>query len=288
MLQLLVLIRINCNHFLFGCFCGNFCTCRSMWKCDELIGFAMILGLLLLTTKTLDLVANPIYLFIYFSQFSVVRQIQSLDANRPLRSRDTTMRNKLLCGRGCSKWTLSHFYIFMTHAPRDHVAISNPVACLPSHFVRANYTTMAIPAEARGPLTRKHRDIIWFHFHLNSFPLADLILLSQYEPWPWISTGLQMVFNVHQSLMWVSPPHSGVLLTGPSPCGPTLGPSGPSRVPNRTSVSTVAKLLQSDWLGNALMKKKKKYQTTLAQALCPIPALKHGVHPVSSHARAVI
>lgn len=85
------------------------------------------------------------------------------------------------------------------------------------------------------------------HFHSNRFPLWDLILVSQYELWPWISTGLQLVFNVHQSSMWESSPHSGVLLTQPSPSRPTVGPSGPSQVPNHTSVSTVAKLFQSDW-----------------------------------------
>lgn len=69
----------------------------------------------------------------------------------------------------------------------------------------------------------------------------------QYELWPWISTGLGLVFNVHQRSMWESSPHSGVLLTQPSPSCPSLGPSGLSQVPNHTSVSTVAKLFQSDW-----------------------------------------
>lgn len=150
---------------------------------------------------------------------------------------------------------VTFLYIHDTHATWSRCHFKLP--CMsPVTFCQSQLQHDADTAEARGLPTRKPRDIIWFHFHLNSFPLADLILVSQYEPWPWISTGLQLVFNVHQSLMWVSPPHSGVLLTGPSPSRPTLGPSGPSRVPNHTSVSTVAKLLQSDWLGNTLMKKK--------------------------------
>lgn len=152
------------------------------------------------------------------------------------------MKNTLLCGsRRC------YFSIFLWHMPsvitlqfQTWLRVSRPILSEPITLWRCT-------AEAWGLLTEKPQDIIWFHFHLNRFPLGDLILVSQCEPWPWISTGLQLVFNAHQSLMWESSPHSGVLLTLPSPSRPTLGPGGPSQVPNHTSVSTVAKLFQSDW-----------------------------------------
>lgn len=132
----------------------------------------------------------------------------------------------------------SNMHNTITFASRLHV--SHPILSKP-------ITLCWCTAEAWGLLTKKPQDIIWFHFHLNRFPLCDLILVSQYELWPWISTGLQLVFNVHQCSMWESSPHSGVLLTQPSPSCPKLSPSGPSQFPNHTSVSTVAKLFQSDW-----------------------------------------
>lgn len=135
---------------------------------------------------------------------------------------------------------LSNMHNMITLQFPSKLHVSHPILSKP-------ITLWWCAAEARGPLTKKPQDIIWFHFHLHRFPLCDLILVSQYELWPWISTGLQLVFNVHQSSMWESSPHSGVLLTQPSPSRPTLGPSGPSQVPNHTSVSTVAKLFQSDW-----------------------------------------
>lgn len=118
---------------------------------------------------------------------------------------------------------------------------------------------------------KKPRDIIWFHFHLNRFPLCDLIPVSPYELWPWISTGLLWVFNVHQSSMWESSPHSGVLLTQPLPSRPTLGPSGSSQVPNHTSVSTVAKLFQSDWHPSVGEHRYKSAQS-VADHLGPSPS----------------
>lgn len=135
---------------------------------------------------------------------------------------------------------------FAQHESWSHYSFQ--VSCMsPVPFLSKPITQCGFAAEAWGLLTSEPQDIIWFHFHSNRFPLWDLILVSQYELWPWISTGLQLVFNVHQSSMWESSPHSGVLLTQPSPSRPTLGPSGPSQVPNHTSVSTVAKLFQSDW-----------------------------------------
>lgn len=51
--------------FFLDVFVETFAAAHAV-QCDELmIRFAMILGLLLFTTKTVGLVANPIYLFIY-------------------------------------------------------------------------------------------------------------------------------------------------------------------------------------------------------------------------------
>lgn len=208
----------------------------------------------------MDLVANPIYLFIYqdfhfYARYNHWMQICCFKVV-------TRQWETHCCAGGAVQSGRCHISIFLWHTHATWSRCHFKLCCMsPVAFCQSQLRHDGDTAEARGLSTRKPRDIIWFHFHLNSFPLADLILVSQYEPWPWISTGLQLVFNVHQSLMWVSPPHSGVLLTGPSPSRPTLGPSGPSRVPNHTSVSTVAKLLQSDWLGNTLMKKKKKKVT---------------------------
>lgn len=156
------------------------------------------------------------------------------------------MKNTTICGRGRSRSMLQHVYIFKQYAQRNHITLF-PSRLHVSRPILSKPITHCWCAEAWGLLTKKPQDIIWFHFHSNRFPLWDLILVSQYELWPWISTGLQLVFNVHQSSMWESSPHSGVLLTQPSPSRPTVGPSGPSQVPNHTSVSTVAKLFQSDW-----------------------------------------
>lgn len=148
---------------------------------------------------------------------------------------------------GAAQTRRCYFSIFLRHM-RSAITLQFQTWLHVSRpFLSKPITLWWCTAEAWGLLTEKPQDIIWFHFHLNRFPLGDLILVSQCEPWPWISTGLQLVFNAHQSLMWESSPHSGVLLTQPSPSRPTLGPSGPSQVPNHTSVSTVAKLLQSDW-----------------------------------------
>lgn len=136
--------------------------------------------------------------------------------------------------------------VFKQYAQHNHITL------FPSRFhvsrpILSEPITHCWCAETWGLLTKEPQDIIWFHFHSNHFPLCDLILVSQYELWPWIPTGLQLVFNVHQNSMWESSPHSGVLLTQPSPSRPTVGPSGLSQVPNHTSVSTGAKLFQSDW-----------------------------------------
>lgn len=136
--------------------------------------------------------------------------------------------------------------VLKLYSPCNHVTL------FPSRFhvsrpILSEPITHGWWAEAWGLLTKEPRDIIWFHFHSNRFPLWDLIPVSQYELWPWISTGLQLVFNVHQNSVWESSPHSGVLLTQPSPSCPTVSPRGLSQVPNHTSVSMAGKLFQSDW-----------------------------------------
>lgn len=198
------------------------------------------------------------YVFIYFPQYSVLCQIQSTQCkSAAFKSWQDNEKHIAMLEALFKVAAVTFLYFYETRATWSHCRFK--LTCMSSvPFCQSQLHHDGDPARSWGLLTRKPRDIIWFHFHLNCFPLADLILVSQYEPWPWISTGLQLVFNVHQSLMWESAPHSGVLLTGPSPSRPTLGPSGPSRVPNHTSVSTVAKLLQSDWLGNTLMKKSNR------------------------------
>lgn len=187
---------MNCSHFLSWCFCGKFLLQHmlpnvKMWVTDKDFG--------IITYKTVDLVVQHIYLFIYFHDFLFYARCAGCKSAAFKLWQDNEKHIAMLEARlKVAAVTFLYFYDARGTWSRRHFKLTR---MSPVPFCQSQLHHVADTAEARGLWTRKPRDIIWFHFHRNSFPLADLILVSQYEPWPWISTGLQLVFNVHQGLM---------------------------------------------------------------------------------------
>lgn len=191
--------------------------------------------------------------------------------------------NTAIRRRGCYRSMLQHVLSNM-----HNTEVSKSVACLPSYFVKANYTLL-VCCWGSGTVDQRtpRHNLISLSFKtfstLRSNPGFTIWTLT-------LSTGLQLVFNVHQSSMWES-------LTvecfwhSLHPAAPQWAPVDPLR-----SLTTQVfprwrncfSLTDIPVLGNTVIKVHKAWQTTLALPPRPLSPFKHGVHPVTSHAGVVI